>query len=75
MFQLVYNRNNIDVLNTFNWFGIVLQSNGSFFNATQTLADKYVRARNSLFRIMKTMEVPVNVNFDLFETYVAFILS
>ena len=30
MFQLVYNRNNIDVLNTFNWFGIVLQSNGSF---------------------------------------------
>ena len=36
------------------------------------MADKYVRARNSLFRIMKIMEVPVNVNFDLFETYVAY---
>ena len=28
-----------------------------------------------LFRITNTMEVPVNINFDLFDTYVASILS
>jgi len=27
------------------------------------------------FRITNTMEVPVNINFDLFDTYVASILS
>ena len=68
--EWVYNGNNIDVVNTFNYLGIV-----SFIHTTQTLAGKALRAMSSLFRITKTMEVPVNVNFDLFDTYVASILS
>ena len=73
--EWVYNGNNIDVVNTFNYLGIVLSSGGSFIHATQTLAGKALRAMSSLFRITKPMEVPVNVNFDLFDTYVASSLS
>ena len=44
-------------------------------HVTHTLAGKALRAMSSLFRITNTLEVPVNVNFDLFYTYVASILS
>ena len=62
-------------VNTFNYLGKVLSSGSSFIHATQTLAGKALRAMSSLFRITKPMEVPVNVNFDLFDTYVASSLS
>ena len=39
------------------------------------VSGKALRATSSLFRITKTMEVPVNINFHLFDTYVASILS
>ena len=70
--ETIGNGNNIDVVNTFNYLGIVLSSGGSFIHATHTLAGKALRALSSLYRISKTMEVPVNVNF--FYTYVAFAL-
>jgi len=68
--EWVYNGNNIDVVNTFNYLGIV-----SFIHTTQTLAGKALGAMSSLFRITKTIQVSVNINFDLFDTYVASILS
>ena len=62
-------------MSSFDYIGVVLSSGGSFIKATNTLAGKALRAMNCLFTITRSMQVPTNVMFNLFDTFVLSILN
>ena len=65
----------IEIVSSFNYLGVVLSSGGSFIKATNTLAGKALRALNCLFTITRSMQVPTNIMFNLFDTFVLSILN
>lgn len=65
----------IEVVNQFNYLGIVFTSGGSFMQATKTLSDKAIRAMCSLLSITNNMEVPLNIMLNLFDSFVCSILN
>ena len=66
---------NIEIVNCFNYLGIVLSSGGAFIKATNTLAGKALRAMNSLLSITKSMKIPTKIMFSLFDSFVVSILN
>ena len=70
-----YADDEIEIVNSFNYLGIVLSSGGAFIKATNTLSGKALRAMNSLLSITKTMQVPINIMLNLFDTFVLSILN
>ena len=65
----------IEIVNSFNYLGMVLPSGGTFNKATSTLSGKALKAMNALFSITKTMQVPVDIMFNLFDSFIAPILN
>ena len=63
-----YGNEEIEIVNNFNYLGVVLSSGGSFIKATSTLSGKALKAANSLLQITKDKEVPVDVMFGLFDS-------
>ena len=70
-----YGNEEIEIVNNFNYLGVVLSSGGSFIKATSTLSGKALKAANSLLQITKDKEVPVDVMFGLFDSFVTPILN
>ena len=54
---------------------MVLSSGGSFNKAISTLAGKALKAMNGLLLIIKHLRVPIDMMFNLFDTFVASILN
>lgn len=73
--RFYYAGSEIEIVNQFNYLGMVLSSGGSFMNATNTFSSKAIRAMNSLFVNIKHMEVPIKIMFNLFDTLVTPVLS
>ena len=71
---IFYNNEQIEMVQSFNYLGIVLSSGGSFIQTTQALSDKGLKAMGSLFAITKDMHVPVKIMLNLFDSYVTSIL-
>lgn len=65
----------IEIVSSFNYLGMVLSSGGSFNKAISTLAGKALKAMNGLLSITKHMCVPINIMLNLFDTFVASILN
>ena len=70
-----YADDEIEIVNSFNYLGIVLSSGGAFIKATNTLSGKALRAMNSLLSITKTTQVPINIMLNLFDTFDLSILN
>ena len=70
-----YNNQDVEIVSTFNYLGIVLSSGGSFIPATKTLADKGLRAMHCLLETIKETQVPIKIMFNLFDSLVASVLS
>lgn len=70
-----FNGDEIEIVSTFNYIGIVLSSGGSFAKATSTLSGKALKATNALFSITKNKEVPLDIMFNLFDTFVGSVLN
>ena len=70
-----YNGQQLEIVSSFNYLGIVLSTGGSFIQATKTLAGKGIKAMHNLFEITKDANVPVNIMFHLFDSLVASVLS
>lgn len=70
-----YAGEDIEIVNNFNYLGIVLSSGGSFVKATNTLVGKALKAMHALLSITKEMQVPVNIMFNLFDSFVGSILN
>ena len=65
----------IEIVSSFNYLGIVLSSRGAFIKATNTLAGKALKAMNSLLAITRCMKLPINIMFNLFDSFVLSILN
>ena len=56
----------IEIVSSFNYLGIVLSSGGAFIKATNTLVGKPLKSMNALFAITKSIQVPIDIMFNLF---------
>ena len=70
-----FDNNEIEIVNNFNYLGVVLSSGGSYVKATNTLAGKALKAINSLMAITKEKEVPIDIILSLFDSFVRPILN
>ena len=70
-----YGGEEIEIVNSFNYLGMVLSSGGTYIKATNTLSGKALRAMNALFSITKVMQVPIKIMFNLFDAFVQPILN
>ena len=71
----LYNGAEIEIVNQFNYLGIIFTPGGSFIQATKTLSGKALRALCSLLSITKHLDIPLNIMVNLFESYVCSILN
>ena len=62
--------NEIEIVNSFNYLGVLFSSGGSLNNTTKTTADKGLRAFMSLFNITRGLKIPVSIMHNLFDTSV-----
>ena len=69
-----YNGIELEIVNQFNYLGLVFTPGGSFMQATKTLSGKALRAMCSLLSITRNMEVPLNIMLNLFDSFVCSIL-
>ena len=65
----------VEIVNSFNYLEIVLSSGGAFIKAINTLAGKALKSMNALFAITKSMQVPIDIMFNLFYSFVLSILN
>jgi hypothetical protein len=70
-----YAGNEIEIVQNFNYLGIVFSSGGSFMQATNTLSGKGLKAMNMLFSVTKSLCTPIHIMFNLFDSYVLSILN
>ena len=65
----------IEIVNSFNYLGIVLSNGGSYIKATNTLVGKSLKTMNALLSITKRMQVLVAFMFNRFDSFVLSILN
>ena len=65
----------VEIVNSFNYLGIVLSRGGAFIKATNTLVGKALKSMNALFAITKSKQVPIDIMFNLFDSFVLSILN
>ena len=61
----------VEIVNSFTYLGVVFTSGGSFMQNAKTLSGKALRARHQLLQIIKEVETPINISFKLFDSLVA----
>jgi len=70
-----YNNEEVEIVSSFNYLGIVFSNGGSFMQATKTLVGKGLRSLNSLMSLFRNIKVPINIMFNLFDAYVLSVLN
>ena len=65
----------IEIVNSFNYLGVLFSCGGSFMQNAKFLSDKALKAMHALFQILKEVETPVNIMLNLFDSLVASILN
>ena len=70
-----YNNQQLEIVASFNYLGVVLPSGGLFIQATKALADKGLKAMHNLLETIKETKMHVNIMFHLFDSLVASVLS
>ena len=71
-----YNNKTIDIVNRFNYLGVVFTSGGSFCDASNTLAGQALKAIFKLKKYLyKFTEIPVGNKLELFDKLITPILN
>ena len=65
----------IEIVDSFSYLGVVFSCGGSFMQNAKYLSDKALKAMHSLFQIIKGIETPINITLQLFDSLVASILN
>ena len=70
-----YGGQEVEIVNQFTYLGVVFSSGGSFMQNSKTLAGKALRAMHQLWQLLKEVESPVHICFNLFDSLVASVLN
>ena len=70
-----YGGQEVEIVNQFTYLGVVFSSGGSFMQNSKTLAGKALRAMHQLWQLLKEVEYPVHICFNLFDSLVASVLN
>ena len=62
---------NLEIVDTFKYLGITFSYNGKFTNAIKDLCSMAERAMYSLYKKSRTLQLPVDIQFNLFDRVVA----
>ena len=73
--RFYYSGQEIEIVNSFNYLGVLFSCGGSFMQNAKFLSDKALKAMHALFQIVKEVETPVNIMLLLFDSLVASILN
>ena len=65
----------MEIVDTFNYLGVVFTRTGSFPNAPKTLSGKGLKALGALMAMTRGKVVPINIMLDLFDSFVTSTLS
>ena len=70
-----YGDSEIEIVNSFTYLGVVFSSGGSFVPNTKTLSGKALKSMHQLLQLLREVDTPINIAFNLFDSLVASILS
>ena len=73
--KFTYGNDNLEIVDAFNYLGVVFTRTGSFLNATKTLSGKGLKALGALMAMTRGKVVPINIMLDLFDSFVTSTLS
>ena len=73
--KFTYGNDNLEIVDTFNYLGVVFTRTGPFLNATKTLSGKGLKAFGALIAMTRGKVVPMNIKLDLFDSFVTSTLS
>jgi hypothetical protein len=70
-----YNGHILEIVNSFNYLGFVFNNGGSCRKGIENLAGKGLKSIFALINLTKNTSAPIKLTLDLFDTYVASVLS
>ena len=73
--KFTYENDNLEIVDTFNYLGVVFTRTESFLNATKTLSGKGLKALGALMAMIRGKVVPISIMLDLFDSFVTSALS
>ena len=73
--KLYYAGNEIEVVNSFVYLRVVFSSGGSFIPNTKTLSGKALERMHQLIQLLREVDTPINIALNLFDSFVASVLS
>ena len=70
-----YAENELEIVNSFAYLGVVFSSGGSFIPNTKTLSGKALKSMHELLQLLREVETPINIALNLFNSLVASVLN
>ena len=70
-----YAREEVEVVNSFAYLGVVFSSGGSFIPNTKTLSGKSLKTMHQLLQPLHEVDTPINIALNLFDSLVASVLN
>ena len=70
-----YSGEEIEIVNSFAYLGVVFSSGGSFIPNAKTLSGKALKAMHQLLNLLHEVDTPLNIALNLFDSLVASVLS
>ena len=70
-----YVENELEIVNSFAYLGVVFSSGGSFIPNTKTLSGKALKSMNQLLQLLREVETPINIALNLFYSLVSSVLN
>ena len=65
----------VEVVNSFAYLGVVFSSGGSFIPNTKTLSGKSLKTMHQLLQLLHEGDTPINIALNLFDSLVASVLN
>jgi hypothetical protein len=65
-YQFTYNNEQIEIVNEYNYLGILFSRSGSFYNAKKEIAKQATKTMYSLLKQSKHLCLPIDTQIDLF---------
>ena len=70
-----YSENELEIVNSLAYLGVVFSSGRSYISNTKTLSGKALKSMHELLQLLREVETPINIALNLFDSLVASVLN